>query len=425
MKRTLAATLLLIGATVAAAVAYQAAAQERDYRAKLSQGAQALADDQTFGAIEAYSGAIALRPDSMLAHLRRGEAYQRRNELEAATNDFRRAADLDPSATRPLEALGDVLYQRGRHARAAEIYERRLAVDAQAPRVGMKLAVARYRAGQMDGALAAARDAVRLDERLADAHLLIGVCLRDKQQLAEAAVALEKAAELSPALLSAREELAEIYAALGRRGDELEQLQLLAVLDRTRAERQVAVGLAQARAGRDDLAVLTLGNALDRTPDHPLIYGALGQVWLGQAIARGDSVALVKAIEALERAAATDSATSTILTAYGRALLMDNQVAAAERVLQQAARRYPVDPSALLAYASVAERSNHLAAARTALIEYGALMTDEPDFGARAASIARLSFRLNDRVTAAAWIARGLQRDPGNPALQALETRAR
>ena len=36
-----------------------------------------LRDDQTFGAIEAYSGAIALRPESMLAHLRRGETYRR------------------------------------------------------------------------------------------------------------------------------------------------------------------------------------------------------------------------------------------------------------------------------------------------------------------------------------------------------------
>ena len=108
MKRMLAVAVLLAAAAVVVALAYTAAARDRSYRAYLSQGAAALADDQTFGAIEAYSGAIALQPDSMLAHLRRGEAYQRRNELEAATNDFRRAADLDPSATHPLEALGDV-----------------------------------------------------------------------------------------------------------------------------------------------------------------------------------------------------------------------------------------------------------------------------------------------------------------------------
>ena len=206
--------------------------------------------------------------------------------------------------------------------------------------------------------------------------------------------------------------------------DALEQLQLLAVFDRARPERQVAVGLAEARAGRKELAVLTLRQAMDRTPDHPLIYGALGQIWLAQAV-RGDTVALGKAGQALERAAATDSATSTVLTVYGRALLMDNQVNAAERVLQQAARRYPVDPAALVTYASVAERLNHPAAARTALNPGRWSCCHEPDFGARAASIARLSLRLNDRPAAAAWIARGLQRDPENAALQALDVRAR
>jgi Flp pilus assembly protein TadD len=425
MKRMFAAAVLLVGAAVVGALAYQAAARDRAYRALLGQGASALADDQTFGAIEAYSGAIALRPDSMLAHLRRGEAYQRRNELEAATNDFRRAADLDPSATRPLEALGDVLFQRRRYLRSAETYERRLAVDSLSARVSLKLAVARYQAGQVDHALAAAREAVRLDESLADAHYLIGMCLRDKEQPVDAAAALEKAAAIAPALVPAREELADLYGALGRRADELEQLQLIAVLDRSRPERQVALGLAQARFGQEELAVLTLGHALDRSPGHPLIYGALGQVWLRQAIARGDSVALGKALEALERAAATDVATSAMLGAYGRALLMDNQIEAAERVLLQATRRFPVDPAALSSYAAVAERINRSAAARTALIEYSALVSDEADFGARAATIARLSLRLEDHAAAAAWIARGLEKDPENAALQALDTRVK
>jgi tetratricopeptide (TPR) repeat protein len=425
MKAGLSVAVLLAAAAVVVALAYTAAATDRSYRAYLSQGATALADDQTFGAIEAYSGAIALQPDSMLAHLRRGEAYQRRNELEAATNDFRRAADLDPSATRPLEALGDVMFQRGRYQRSAEVFERRLAVDSLSPRVTLKLAIARYRAGQLDAALAAAQEAVRLDGTIVDAHYLIGMCLRDKQQPTDAAAAFEKATAIAPAFVPAREELAELYAALGRRGDELEQLQLIAVLDRARPERQVAVGLAQARSGQEELAVLTLGHALDRTPDHPLIYGALGQVWLRQATARGDTVALGKALEALERAASTDDATSTILEAYGRALLMDNQIEAAERVLMQATRRYPVDASALATYAAVAERLNHAGAARTALIDYGALVGDESDFGARAASIARLSLRLNDQATAASWIARGLEKDPANAALQALDTRVK
>src|SRR5689334_6585761 len=101
-----------------AALVYQTAARERDYRLQLRRGDLARADGQTFMAIEAYSGAIVLRPDSTLAHLRRGEIYQQRGELDAAARDFRTAVALDPLATRPLEELGDVLYQRQRFSAA-------------------------------------------------------------------------------------------------------------------------------------------------------------------------------------------------------------------------------------------------------------------------------------------------------------------
>jgi Flp pilus assembly protein TadD len=114
VKKALFIAAALALSAVALALAYQAAARERDYRALLALGDTALRDEQTFGAIEAYSGAIALRPDSMLPHLRRGETYQRRGELQEAARDFRAAATLDPTATRPLEALGDVLYEMKR-----------------------------------------------------------------------------------------------------------------------------------------------------------------------------------------------------------------------------------------------------------------------------------------------------------------------
>jgi tetratricopeptide (TPR) repeat protein len=100
VKKALFILAVLALSAVAVALAYQAAARERDYRAQLTNGDTALRDDQTFGAIEAYSGAIALRPDSTLAHLRRGETYRRLSDFDAAARDLRAAADLDPSATR-------------------------------------------------------------------------------------------------------------------------------------------------------------------------------------------------------------------------------------------------------------------------------------------------------------------------------------
>jgi tetratricopeptide (TPR) repeat protein len=362
-------------AAAGAAYAYQtAAARQRDYAAALTRGDAALRDDQTFGAIEAFSGAIALRPDSMLAYLRRGQTYQRRGDrgdLEAAARDFRTAASLDPTAPRPLEALGDAFYHLQRYDRAEEAYERCVRLDDRSARVTYRLALARYRQRDIDGALAALGDAVRLDDRVADAHYLRGICLREKHRLPEALQAIERTLAVNPAFLAAREELADLYGAMDRRVEQLEQLQLLAGLDRENPARQVAVAMAHARAGHWDLAVLTLSGAIERNPNQPEFYQALGQMWLERP--RDDDAFLSKAHEALERVATSPSATSEALLLYARALLQEGDVDGAEHALQQATTRYPIDPQALLLYATTAEQQSHLEAARQALIDYQAI----------------------------------------------------
>jgi tetratricopeptide (TPR) repeat protein len=438
VKRTLTVLALLAVLGVGAALAYQAAAREREYRLLLAEGDAALRAEQTFTAIEAYSGAIALRPDSMLAHLRRGETYRRRHDLDNAARDFRMAVSLDPSAVRALEALGDVLYEQQWYGRAAEIYERRLKIDERAAGIALKLAHARYRDRNLDAALTAIAQTLRLDDRRAAAYYLRGLCLRERNDAAGAVKAFERAVERSPELVEAREELADLYAAAGRHADELEQLQLIAAIQRDRPERLVAVGLAYARAAREardgaaqerqaNLAVLTLGSALDRSDQRPEVYGALGAVWLAIANERNDTVDLRKALEALERAATTPGASSEVLTNYGRALVADGQLDLADGVLAQATQRFPVEPAAFAEYAALSERLARFEPARRALIEYCALRGMTGEFSTHALTIARLSVRMNDPETAVTWLTRAAAAAPNDvrvsDALQDAEAR--
>jgi len=426
VKRTIALGLLLTAAGVALAVANQSALRHRDYRAQLRRGDAALRADDTFLAIEAYSGAIALRPDAMLAYLRRGETYRRRAEhgdLELAVRDLKKAAELDSGATRPLEEVGDVSFQLQRYDRAAEAYERLLQLDDRAPRVEYKLALVRYTRGDVSGALTSLERALHLDDAMADAYYLRGLCWREQQRTADAIKAFEKAVSLTPALISAREELADLYATMDRRGAQIEQLQLLAALDNDQPARHVALGLANARAHRWDAAVLTLTSALEGSRD-PSLARALGQVWFESSQLRGDAIELRKARDAVEPvASASDAASATLLLA-GRAALEEGDVQNAEAFLQQACERFPIEPPALLLYATVAERQNHPDAARRALITYEALVLSDSDDVPHALRIATLSLELNDPETARAWIARGLARDPQNAQLLAVGRRA-
>ena len=394
MKRLVVISVGLAALTVGVVVAWYAVRQEREFQRLIATGDAALAADQSYGAIEAFSGALALKGDSMLGHLKRGDTYRRRGELTAALRDLEEAAALDPSAPRPVELLGDVNTALGRYPRAVEHYRAFIALDDRSPRVLYKLALAHYRNRQPQEAITPLRSAIGIDDRLAEAHYLLGMCLRELGQDDEAQRALARAIEINPAFAAAREELVDVFERAGRRQDALDQLEALAALEPARPERLIGVGLAYARWGRTDAAILTLGRAAERYPDQPAVYTAIGKVWLDAAEPRNDRVALSKAIEALAPLAASANAASEVLALYGRAILLSGDARSAERILIEAAGRPPVDPDTFRRLADASQRLGHLAVARDALLRYVTLADERDVDPATAARLAMLQQRL-------------------------------
>jgi tetratricopeptide (TPR) repeat protein len=414
VRNTILAVGLLALAVVGGTLAYQGL-RARDYRELLGQGEAALSRGELFAAIEAYSGAIALRPDSMIAYLRRGETYEQRGEIDAAVRDYRVAATLDPAAPRPREAVGDALSRRGRYVRAAEAYEDRLRLDDSSAAVMNKLAFARYRAGNLDGALDAVKQSLELSDSAPEAHYLLGLCLRERGELATAIDAFERSIELAPQLAPPREELADLYASLGRRADELGQLRLLAEIDRGHPGREVAIAEALSRAGRRELAILSLGDALERMPDEPLLYTALGRTWLDTAeLPSSRPDALPKALAALARVSSSENAGSGALTLYGRALLLSGQDEAAERALRRAVQAFPVDPDAFGALALASWRLGRSQAVRDALADYETLAATPEKFTTGVVGAARFAMLLDDPAGAAVLFAAAASTRPAD-----------
>ncbi len=256
----------------------------------------------------------------------------------------------------------------------------------------------------------ALQKAVAIDERFAEAYYLLGLCYRDMQNVDAALRALQTSVGIAPAMVHAREELADLYGRTGRPEARLTQLELLLSLD-PGPRRQVALGLAYVRAGEFDRAVTTLGRAAEQYPEHPYTYVALGRVWLEKAQPRGDRVDLSKALGALQDAAGSED-TSEALTLFGRALMLSQSVDLAETVLQQATEKRPVHPQAFSYLADAAERRGHADVARRALLDYRALEGDDADPRRRAAfdvRVADLSLKLRDAPEAVAWYQRAVQ----------------
>src|SRR6188508_1237263 len=97
------AVVFVAVAGVAGALAYSAWANEVEFDRLMDAGDQAVAAERHFQAIEAFSGAVARKPDSMVAYFKRGSVYLDQGELDAALRDLRQATQIDPSALRPLE----------------------------------------------------------------------------------------------------------------------------------------------------------------------------------------------------------------------------------------------------------------------------------------------------------------------------------
>ncbi len=403
VKRTiLAVVLVLMGLSVV--YGFTVTRRERLYRQLVLHGDSALAQGDTSGAIGLFTSAIGLKPESMLGYLKRGEAHYRRGDLEVAAADLGTASTLDPTAPRALELLGDVEAARQFHARAAEHYAASVSLDDRSHRVLYKLGLSRHLAGQNEAALDALTRAINLDSRSAEAQYLLGVCLRELSRPREAEQALKRAIALAPSLLPAREQLADLYGALGRRLARIRELEQLLAAD-TRPARHVSLALAYAHAGQTPRAVSLLRSTAELYPDYAGTHLAVGRLWLLAFSKEGqDRAALNSAIEALQQAVSLD-ASGAALTELGKAHLAAGDAPAAERTLRQAAETLPADPAVFLHLASASERINEFREARRALLDFHALAPEDERPDNLEERIAELSMRLHEPDVAVRWYA--------------------
>lgn len=404
--------LLLVSAGVAGVLAFNTSQREHDYQRLIVEGERALARSNLSAALEAFSGAVTLKPDAMLAYLRRGEAYRRRgsSDLGPALRDFRAAASLDPSAPAPQEGLGDVYAAREDWPRAIERYRASLSLDDHNARVQYKLGLVLYRNGQPDAALHALALAAPLDPKLADIPYVRGLALVDTRDISEAYRAFHDTLRLTPGHIAAREELANLCRTLGRVDEEISHLVALADQEPERLERAIALGRAYSRAGRMDQGVAVFSRATASFNHDTRIYEAIARAWLDQAITTGDRTAFDKGLEAARRAtqggAQPDSA---LLTRTGDAWLRMRQPRRALRSYEQAVALMPVDVNAWPRLADTAEQLGLWTAARDALRHAHALALDSPSGGAARTRMLRLgdlSMKIGDPADARDWFMR-------------------
>ena len=381
--------------------------------------------DEPLQALEAYSGAIALRPDSMVAHLKRGMTYRDRGELDAALKDLRRASELDPTATLALDCWATPTCASERFDRAAERYEAYVALDDRSPRVWYKLGLAslsRRSAGQAREPLQRAVALDKIAGRGSPAARPLAARSRDSPgALAPRSKRPRSWRRHSPH--HARRSPA-VYAASGdtSRGDRSARS---AGRPRSNAAGPLRRAWPRARAcappRRRRAHAEPRGRAVSR---RDAVYAALGRVWLERGGSRRRRRRAQEGRRGAVHRGGHVDVTSDTLTDLGRALLASGdsrrrRTRAATGDLTAARRSRRVSRA----------RRNRRAArpsqdARDALIRYATLVGDAQPVAAVATQIAGYSIRLGDRELALRWIDRAIDESGTTPALNSLRDRA-
>jgi tetratricopeptide (TPR) repeat protein len=426
VKRILALVAAAALLAVAAVLLEQRVEGDRQYRDLLASGDEHLASGDTATAIEAFSGALALRPSSMVAHLRRGEAYRADRRVDEAVRDLRDAARLAPDSTAPALSLGDLYEAERDWPRAANWYGQ-AASKLQTPALLYSLALARYRSGAAAAAIDPLERIVARDDTAGEAYYLLGLAYRDTRRPEEAVKALERAVRIAPSLLPAREELADLYRRQGRAVDEMAQLQALAALDE-RPARTVAIALAETRTGQLDASIATLSEVARTDPADPAVTFALTRVFLTRAERTLDRPSAIRALAILSSAPADGLGTSERMALLGRAQYLAGDWSRAERTLTAAVRTSPVDIEAFGFLADAAERLGHDVDARDALANLDALQGDTASTSTRASRARRMgtiSLRLGEAAVAARSFAQATDLGDADAATLALLAQAR
>jgi serine/threonine-protein kinase len=167
-------------------------------------------------AITEYRLALALAPEVALAHDNYGLALYHKGELEEAIKAYRRAIELDPRFAPAHTSLALALKDNNKPDEAIQECRQALALAPDDIVARNNLGLLLRNKGQLDEAIGEFRRVLELDPRQATTYKNLGIALTDKRQWREAATAFQKAAELEPEDLNVHGSLAEALQQQGR-----------------------------------------------------------------------------------------------------------------------------------------------------------------------------------------------------------------
>jgi tetratricopeptide (TPR) repeat protein len=200
----------------------KALAQRPDFaEALLNRGLARNALRQWLQALADFNKALRYRPGYAAANTGRAEAYRGLNDLAAALGAIDAAVNADPDNADAALMRAEVLLAAERHDEALAVADAIIARDLGSNRAHVARAQALRELKRHDEALAAAKEAVTLAPAFADAQIALGLALSGVGRLEESLAAFDAAERLGASVASYTHARA---VAIGMLGDPAEAM---------------------------------------------------------------------------------------------------------------------------------------------------------------------------------------------------------
>jgi serine/threonine protein kinase/tetratricopeptide (TPR) repeat protein len=222
-----------------------------------------LPSSETFPRAKA-AASKALEIDETLAPAHAALAYAHEFfdwDFSSAEKEYRRAIELDPKYPTAHHWYSLYLSCLGRHEEAIREAEHAYELDPLSLIINNLRGYTFYCSRQYEAAIEAERKALELDRSFPRFHLTLGAALEQKKLFPEAVAELEEAARLSGRRIEALGELANGYAASGRREEAIRLIEELKRWSERGYDPLANIALVYAGLGQNDEAMQWLEKA--------------------------------------------------------------------------------------------------------------------------------------------------------------------
>ena len=153
---------------------------------------------QLDASVEAYSKALAIKPDYADAYNNMGNALQEQGQLEEAIEAYSKALAIKPHCAEVYNNIGNALKEQGKLEEAIKAYNKAIAIKPDYADAYNNMGASLYYQGQLEKAIEAYSKALAIKPDNAETYSNLGSTLKDQGKLEEAIEAYNQALTIKP-----------------------------------------------------------------------------------------------------------------------------------------------------------------------------------------------------------------------------------